>query len=520
MRHERWVRLLRLWGQEAGRTDPMIDPGGDGIYSCGERIGEWGVNQDYRQRLERLHGSYARRRDQLIQEHIRALNEFDRKRDRHVARYERRAGDQNLRVEVSPVSPSCAVSFVDGNDRVELARFIGKRVDLVAERRTKKKGEHAASMLLNGDGFDNRLLQTLQTNIRERAQTTFGRQSVMIVPYMALEGAGIEVDSIKRIQVTEESFDTVTRELPKFSKQGRDALAAAAESSLKGAATARRNNPQYWTGPTRDFTADGRRFQVTAQQHGPAAPSNGGLSVWHQPLNGAPSWHAILTSVTTGKMTFREQIHRLGSAVFSAIGPDGERHRYISSFDPQETPPMYFLAQLPDKGKVLTYDEAIDLLAPPIVHQARNSGKAVFRQGDVFFVETKLTMAELRRRGAVISEGRSRIKGDRYNQPVAGRNIYNTGHTGTRVARLPNGVTFANGAAEHHPEMTEPGRPPEHMALRLTGGNGWFLCIRNTVPRNNQTTDSSAPTSAIIEATLTEGSEVEHDRASSSTSAV
>jgi hypothetical protein len=76
--------------------------------------------------------------------------------------------------------------------------------------------------------------------------------------------------------------------------------------------------------------------------------------------------------------------------VFSAEGWDGRRHRFISAFDQLEPDPLYYLAQLPDKGEVKSYQDAIDILAPPMVHHARKNGKRVERQGDVFAIETDL----------------------------------------------------------------------------------------------------------------------------------
>jgi hypothetical protein len=75
------------------------------------------------------------------------------------------------------------------------------------------------------------------------------------------------------------------------------------------------------------------------------------------------------------------------------------RARYLSSFDMNERPPLYFLAQVP-RGAGDTVESALDSLAPRAVHAAMARGRDVRRQGDVFFIETDLSTLELELRGA------------------------------------------------------------------------------------------------------------------------
>lgn len=78
------------------------------------------------------------------------------------------------------------------------------------------------------------------------------------------------------------------------------------------------------------------------------------------------------------------------------------RARYLSSFDTNETPALYFLAQVP-RGAGDTVESALDALAPRAVHAAIARGVDVRRQGDIFFIETPLTREQLAARGATFA---------------------------------------------------------------------------------------------------------------------
>lgn len=196
----------------------------------------------------------------------------------------------------------------------------------------------------------------------------------MIVPYQALTGAELSYESILPIHV---SGDTMT--VNRLTINGPTDLP-----------------PVNYSNRRVEFENGGRRWRREWQNYRAAD-----LYVMHQPINGTGRWH-LVNRFRSGEVRFTERVHNLGSSVFSAIGPDGERHRYISAFDTQESTPMYFLAQLPDQGECANYGDAINLLAPPIVHQARKEGKRVYRQGDIFAIETNLTVADLREQKAEI----------------------------------------------------------------------------------------------------------------------
>jgi hypothetical protein len=198
---------------------------------------------------------------------------------------------------------------------------------------------------------------------------------------------------------------------------------------------------------------------------------------------------------------------------------------------------MYFLAQLPDKAKVETVEAGIESLAPPIIHEARKQGRRVYRQGDVFAVESNLTDEQVyegavtrvrrdvvlaarvgtlwtREVQAAIQEGRKIV----WPEPAEGEvreahlcpccgettmtdgsgaaaraalSIYRTGHTATEVVVGKKGVTYIRGTMHHDPGIETPGRHREHIDVTLGDPNDpedakWYVAVRNTVPRRRR----------------------------------
>lgn len=401
---------------------------------------------------------------------------------------------------------------------IEMARFIGT-----------KRGAKKSMILMNGDGFDNRQLQTIQATIRNAMVRQFPmQQERMIVPYAALTSAGLSPASIEPIHISGDKTVSFIVPVPKPPKE----ILEKPE-----------NRPSVESGQrTVHFAYEDRRYTATHQYTN--APTEPLYQIMHQPeFSQNETWHSISLDQKTEGWRVTEQVHRLGSAVFTAVGSDGERHRWVSSFDQNERPPMYFLAQLPDKGGIRYLTHAIRLLAPEIVHKARAEGRRVFRQGDVFFIETKLTDADfasekLANRHEVFtyqqhfaametsSNAAVTIVPVNANQTTLGYNfqietgwqfssegtgddnswflhphahkdtklrrsimIYGTGHTASVVVQTKDRGIFVKGTIYHDPilEDIRGGREAEHRPLRLAEGK-WYLAVRNTVPRQSPTT--------------------------------
>ena len=239
VRHERWRRLSAQVLRESGRTDPLIDR--EGIWSSGERIGEWGLSVSAAQGRAKLVSGYTARRKALVARQRQELEEHDRKSAAHLARYDAKNRiSRQLHVEVTP---DCVISFSDGVNKVELSRFIGKRRDFLDERRTKRRGEHAATVLINGDGFDLPRMQTIQAELRRDYAREFGVFGVMVVPYQALTAAGIVIPTIKRIAVTRDGGENVVVQLKGPAKAD---IEKAVEKAIKKVHSSIQNRERYW----------------------------------------------------------------------------------------------------------------------------------------------------------------------------------------------------------------------------------------------------------------------------------
>lgn len=186
----------------------------------------------------------------------------------------------------------------------------------------------------------------------------------VVIPFSALNGARIAIDSIRPVHVRPDTTwsETVTQ--------------------------APADTPDYRK----------RSYDYRTQEYSPVAPDDDGMYRW------------------------QETHHRLGDCLFSAVRTgETARRRYLSSFDYEEPAPLYFLVQVP-RGAGSTVETAIDSLAPRAVWAARARGLEVRRQGDVFFVETALTDDALAQRGI---RSRARLtQWDRDAKPRKGETGY------------------------------------------------------------------------------------------------
>lgn len=406
-------------------------------------------------------------------------------------------------IKTTPTN-ALTVQLARGRTRpvIELGRFVGKR--------TEKK----SFFLLNGDGFENTTLQRIQNELRSTATNQFRTISRrLIVPYAALESAGLDYDSIIPFHVSQDGQRHNVVVVPSVpEKIGREHIS------------------DYYGAPDqvrKEFFYNGRSYRTQGGYYSRVAPgvekpdlfAIQHYAIMHRPEFGnSETWHAIEME-STKKWTVREHVHVLGASVFSAVGRDGKRHRWLSAFDQNENPPMYFLAQLPDTGPLRYVTHAFKLLAPEIVHKARAEGRAVFRQGDIFAVETNLTDEDFA--SEKIAERQQVFTGFTFIQAEGGGStteiprlneearadlklrrrimIYGTGHTASRVVQTKDRGTFIQGTMHHDPilENIRAGREPEHAPMVLSPDK-WFLCVRNAVPRLQTTPpegESSADTS-------------------------
>lgn len=165
-------------------------------------------------------------------------------------------------------------------------------------------------------------------------------------------------------------------------------------------------------------------------------------------------------AISPGGGTFT-LVHRRGrECVFSRTTKSCQTDYFLSGFDSNESPPLYFLTQLP--GPVTSVKQAREALKPPSVVLAEQDGRKVYRQGDMFAVPTELTTPQI-----VDLDGS-------FGPEVA---LYGTAHYATLVASLPDGTQFAQGWMTHTPSD----RPPDHGPLRLATRK-WHLIAKNTTP--------------------------------------
>ena len=137
-----------------------------------------------------------------------------------------------------------------------------------------------------------------------------------------------------------------------------------------------------------------------------------GWAPWRQAADLAVGWidtegnRQVVAIDEDGRYVWHTCRHWLGDAVFTAErgGWNGreyepqQRRPFISSFDRQERNNLYFLSQLPHP--VDTVEEAIEALAPESVKTAREMGRLVVRQGDMFAILMGVTTRQLRKQGA------------------------------------------------------------------------------------------------------------------------
>lgn len=143
----------------------------------------------------------------------------------------------------------------------------------------------------------------------------------------------------------------------------------------------------------------------------------------------------------------------------------GETQFFLSGFDSNERPPLYFLTQLP--RPVGSIADAREALKPGSVVAAEAAGRRVYRQGDMFAIPTSFTDQQITAAGGVIHS--------------KSHSLYGTAHTADAVADLPDGTQLARGHLLHRPGVVGETRKPDHRPRSLKT-NMWHLIAKNTTP--------------------------------------
>lgn len=279
--------------------------------------------------------------------------------------------------------------------------------------------------LLNGDRWSGRRGWGQSTTSMQTAVQALVRDTglpFLIIPFSALDQAGIKHNSITAVETLPDRYTSETRTRPE-------------------------------------------------------APSKWDLGDTHYTRN----WQQL----PGGDWSYEIKVHHLGETVFTAnyqywhrepaymdlthrmVHPAGQyvsgSAYFLSAFDENEPGfGLYFLTQLPEGAKPQTVAEAREALKPPQVIEAESGSREVLRQGDVFAVRSTRQTREL-------------------NAPsTPSAYVLGVNHQVTEVRKDEYGVTYGRGFMRHRPR--EAGRRPEHRTLKLGDGKTWYQLVKNTVP--------------------------------------
>ena len=395
-------------------------------------------------------------------------------------------------------------------------------------RVVRDKRGSAKFVLLNGDTYSVSTSRH-QNDLRHALSNIPADIPVLIVPHRALNAARIDIDSIVPLDVRPDGWQFHPQSSPTRPK-------AAFETTIHG-------RPGY---PMPDgsthyyYIAEGRREMGFHE-----AERRDGEKVWL--IEVGHHRKQVVTQHPDGTWHWHTARHWLGDSVFMARRHgETRRARWLSSFDRQETTPLYFLCQLPP-CKAETYEEAIEALKPDPVVLAESMGRTVERQGDIFAIPMPgLDTRTLTKQGGVrarrwdaMAPDRARRKAARLAnsmrtsndlqrtiwgrpdrggvpwqeqqqrvRPVASHRhnkwtpifqqwvedaeenvgrpediaLLGTAHTATEVITMPDGTQYARGMMYHDPELMGEGRERDHIRRRLGDGKVWHMVCKNTVP--------------------------------------
>lgn len=310
-----------------------------------------------------------------------------------------------------------------------------------------------------------------------------GRRQV-IIPFTALEESGVDIDSIKIIDVLPDRNEEIkhhAKEKPHGATWLTEPIMKTFELTREERAEWLKEHPWYdgnkHPGSNYAFTVD--TFPGWAKTESRKVGERRVLRVSRS------QWSTEITVSTDADgqtwYDWTSHHHWLGESLIKAqvtwTTADGKEHRrwayFLSGFDHQEPQPLYFFAELPPKVAPLTVEEAYHTLKPEAVLLAEQMDRRITRQGDIFAIAApSLDRRSLEKMGAVFEKRSQIIRGQRPAE------LLGTNHRATEVARMPNGVTLARGQLYHDPV----GREKDHVARKMGDGQGWHIIIKNTVP--------------------------------------
>jgi hypothetical protein len=308
-----------------------------------------------------------------------------------------------------------------------------------------------------------------------------GRKQV-IIPFTALEESGVEIDSIKIIDVLPDRNEEIhhrTKEFPSGAIWHNEPIMQSFELTREERAAWLKKFPWY------DGRHGGRKYTVDDFPEW-AKFEQRKVGTKQVLRTNRRTWSPEITVTNTDEGTVYEwetHHHWLGeSLIYAKVTwktEDGKEHHrwayFLSGFDHQEPMPLYFFAEMPPRVKPTTVAEAYEFLKPEPVLLAEQMGRKISRQGDIFAIAApSFDRRTLRKMGAAF-EKRSEMR-ERGQEPRA--MLLGTNHRATEVARMPNGSTLARGQLYHDPI----GREKDHVARKLGDGQTWHLIIKNTVP--------------------------------------
>jgi hypothetical protein len=380
----------------------------------------------------------------------------------------------------------------------------GTHFELARPLRNKRGKIHG--YLLNGDTYSQSTTQH-QAHVRH----LLSDEQTVIIPYEALNSAGIDLESVQIVHVKPDTWTTThhrTTERPPRSRWVDHAIYKVRRL------TEDEVNEQLDKRHAEAMST----YNYKVKWHEESL-AKGGRSVWASTVEAGPPQRP--TALPDSAMTRRyvaghdRKLHRngrewgdeidvetlpdgtveyswsttrhwLGEALIRAritwrtFEEDGvhRHHRwayYLSGFDHEEARPLYFFAELPRGAKPATVAEAYEALKPDPVRMAEQMNRPVFRQGDIFGVPlADMDRKRLKALKARVVRRKSKNEFRELQMPY----VLNTNHTATEVAYLPGGVTLARGTMYHDPE----GRRADHARRRIGDGKTWHVVIKNTVP--------------------------------------